>query len=120
MSGFGDVHNHHYWPFRLGELQLDGNADLDAVLASIAAWSEQLDEDAWVVGGRWGSHLLDEVESLDALHWLGVAAGGRAVMLRDDSCHNRWLSTRAMSLAGLGMGTDDPDGGRIARDVATS
>ncbi|AWK74990.1 hypothetical protein CBI38_28960 [Rhodococcus oxybenzonivorans] len=47
-------------------MQLDGNADLDAVLASIAAWSEQLDEDAWVVGGRWGSHLLDEVASLDA------------------------------------------------------
>ncbi|OFV78625.1 amidohydrolase [Rhodococcus erythropolis] len=122
MPGFGDVHNHHLLAGRasLVELQLDGNADLDAVLDSIAAWSEHLDEDAWVVGGGWGSHLLDAVSSLDALHRLDHASGGRAVMLRDDSCHNRWVSTRTMSLAGLGADTEDPDGGRIARDATSS
>jgi predicted amidohydrolase YtcJ len=122
MPGFGDVHNHHLLAGRasLVELQLDGNSDLEAVLASIAAWAEKLDQDAWVVGGGWGSHLLDAVSSLETLQRLEDAAGGRAVMLRDDSCHNRWVSTRAMSLAGIGIDTEDPDGGRIVRDHATS
>ncbi|MGA9872153.1 MAG: amidohydrolase [Rhodococcus sp. (in: high G+C Gram-positive bacteria)] len=121
MPGFGDVHTHHLLAGRasLVELQLDGNADLEAVLASIEAWAEKLEEDEWVVGGGWGSHLLDAVSSLEALHRLDDAAGGRAVMLRDDSCHNRWVSTRAMSLAGLTSDTVDPDGGRIVRDVTT-
>lgn len=122
MPGFGDVHNHHLLAGRasLVELQLDGNADLDEVLASIAAWAEKLDDNAWVVGGGWGSHLLDAVSSLEALDRLDEAAGGRAVMLRDDSCHNRWASTRAMSLAGLTSDTEDPDGGRIVRDALSS
>jgi predicted amidohydrolase YtcJ len=122
MPGFGDVHNHHLLAGRASmvELQLDGNADLEGVLASIAAWAEKLDEGAWVVGGGWGSHLLDAVSSVEALRRLDDAAGGRAVMLRDDSCHNRWVSTRAMSLAGVHAGTEDPDGGRIVRDATTS
>ncbi|MBY4274904.1 amidohydrolase family protein [Rhodococcus fascians] len=84
MPGFGDVHNHHLLAGRasLVELQLDGNADLEGVLASIAAWAEKLDEGAWVVGGGWGSHLLDAVSSVEALRRLDDAAGGRAVMLR--------------------------------------
>ncbi|MFI6166247.1 amidohydrolase [Nocardia sp. NPDC051052] len=119
MPGLGDVHTHHLVAGRadLFELALDATASLDAVLASVAEWATGLAEDAWIVGGGWGSTLTQTISSRDVLRLLDHAAGGRPVLLRDDSCHNRWVSSRAMELAGIGG--PDPVGGEIVRDRVT-
>ncbi|MFE9577252.1 amidohydrolase [Nocardia sp. NPDC006044] len=121
MPGLGDVHTHHLVAGRadLSELALDATASLDAVLTSIENWAAGLASDAWIVGGGWGSTLAQAVSSPAVLRRLDRAAGGRPVLLRDDSCHNRWVSSRAMELAGLSGASGDPAGGEIVRDRAT-
>jgi predicted amidohydrolase YtcJ len=121
MPGLGDVHNHHMLAGRaeLFELQLDGGADLDGLLAAIRRWSAELPPDAWVVGGGWGSPLIPALSGREALHALDEAAGNRPVLLRDDSCHNRWVSSRALDLAGITAGSPDPADGTIVRDPMT-
>jgi len=121
MPGLGDVHNHHMTAGRadLFELQLDAAADLNGLLDAIRAWSGTLAPDAWVVGGGWGSPLIPALSDLKALAALDDAAGGRPVLLRDDSCHNRWVSSAALALAGIDAGSADPPDGAVVRDPAT-
>ncbi|WP_406691228.1 amidohydrolase [Saccharopolyspora sp. ID03-671] len=98
------------------ELPLDATDDLDAILGKVAEWAADLEPDAWVVGGIVGSTVLDGLTTA-ALARLDRAAGGRPVLLRDDTMHNRWVSSRALELMGVGPGTADPDGGRYVRDT---
>src|SRR5947199_3508355 len=118
MAGLADVHNHHMLAGRadLFELQLDAGAGLDELLAAIRRWSAPLPPDAWVIGGGWGSTLAPVLSDAKVLAALDDAAGGRPVLLRDDTCHNRWVSSAALARAGITAETADPDGGVIVRD----
>ncbi len=121
MPGLADVHNHHMIAGRadLFELQLDPSADLAAVLEAIRDWSAELAPDAWVVGGGWSIGLIPELSDPKVLGALDSAAGGRPVLLRDDSCHNRWVSSAALALAGIDADFPDPTGGTVVRDPDT-
>ncbi len=121
MPGLADVHNHHLLAGRadLFELQLDGHADLSGLLATVKTWADDLGPDAWVVGGGWGSTLIPELSRPSALAALDAAVGGRPVLLRDDSCHNRWVSSAALALAGIDSDSPDPADGEIVRDPDT-
>lgn len=106
MPGLVDVHNHHFLAGKeeLFELRVPLGAHLDGILAAVRDHAASLPADAWVVGGPWASDRLGEVNTAEALAKLDEAAGGRPVMLSDDSHHNRWASTRAMELAGVEAG----------------
>lgn len=121
MPGLIDIHNHH---------SLAGAADLfecnflptdtvDTILDTVARWSATLAPGAWVVGGSWGSGLFEQLSRLETLARLDDASGGRPVLLKDDSKHNRWANSAAMALAGIDAQTADPTGGEILRDRAT-
>lgn len=118
MPGLIDAHNHHWLAGQteLFELAVPPTGTLDDVLAAVAAAAAGSAADRWLVGGSWGSGLLDQLDSAETLARLDRAAGGRPVMLRDDTKHNRWASSAALSAAGIGVGTVDPPGGRILRD----
>ncbi|QKV97641.1 amidohydrolase [Streptomyces sp. NA02950] len=121
MPGLADVHNHHMLAGRadLFELQLDPTTDVDGVLDAIRAWSSALPPGAWVVGGGWGTGLIPALSDLKALSALDEAAGGRPVLLRDDSCHNRWVSSAALAIAGIHAASADPTDGIVVRDPST-
>lgn len=106
MPGLIDVHTHHFLAGRedLFELRIPLGAHLDEIVESVRRHSTDLPEDAWVVGGPWASDRMNEVNTVEALARLDEAAGGRAVVLSDDSHHNRWVSTRAMALAQVSAG----------------
>jgi predicted amidohydrolase YtcJ len=118
MPGLVDGHVH----LNLGgsqaafELPLLPGDGLDAILAKVRDWAGRLGPDEWVVGGIIGSTTMDGITDADALARLDEAAGGRPVLLRDDSMHNRWVSSRALQLMGVGPDTPDPDGGHYVRD----
>ena len=59
---------------------------------------------------------MDRLADRRHLLRLDEASGGRPVLLRDDSMHNRWVSSRALELMGVGPSTPDPEGGRYVRD----
>ncbi|WP_410565676.1 amidohydrolase [Amycolatopsis sp. cmx-4-61] len=118
MPGLVDVHNHHALAGRaeLFELTFGAGADLPDILAAVRARAASLGPEEWLTGGAWASTLVSRLSSADARRALDDAAGGRPVSLSDDSRHNRWVSTRALELAGITAATPDPPGGVIVRD----
>jgi predicted amidohydrolase YtcJ len=118
MPGLLDVHNHHMLAGQMDlyELNEPPTHTLDELLNAVADRANRLAPDEWVIGGSWGSGLMSELNSPEALARLDAATGGRPAVLKDDSKHNRWANSRALELSGIGDGTPDPEGGQILRD----
>ncbi|MCG2620522.1 amidohydrolase [Arthrobacter sp. I2-34] len=120
MPGLLDVHNHHMIAGQMDLFELDAppTLDLDGLLAAVEDYAAGLGPEEWVVGGSWGSGLMNQLNTAEALARLDAATGGRPALLKDDSKHNRWANSKALELAGINDGTQDPDGGQILRDGA--
>ncbi|WP_148573871.1 amidohydrolase [Nocardioides caldifontis] len=119
MPGLVDGHVHlnlagAQAKFELPLLPTDG---IDEILAKVREWADRLGPDEWVVGGIVGSTVMDTILDAGPIARLDEAAGGRAVLLRDDSMHNRWVSSRALELMGVEEGTPHPEGGHYGRDA---
>lgn len=120
MPGFIDVHNHHMLAGKrdLSEVDFSPTATVDQILATVAAYADSLtSESAWVAGGSWGSGLFGALDTVEARQALDRASKGRAVLISDDSLHNRWANTKALELAEISEDTPDPLGGHINRDA---
>jgi len=96
-------------------LELTGAARLEEALQRVEAWARRLPPDAWVVGSGWYNDAWPNPAFPTRRH-LDVAAGGRPVYLRRKDGHTAWVSSAALSLAGIDASTDDPAGGVIDRD----
>lgn len=120
VPGLVDVHNHFVWAGRaeLYEVFVPPVFSLDQVLDAVRAAAVGKAPGDWIVGGIWGSALIGEIDRNARLR-LDEAAGSRPVMLRDDSHHNRFVSTAALVAAGIGDDTPDPVNGTIVRDATT-
>lgn len=117
MPGLHDAHNHHQIAGKadLMEIEFLPTATLDQIVEMIRAYALELPEGAWVVGGSWGSTLIAELSEPEAKQRIDEAAGGRPVLLVDDSHHNKWANSRALQLAGIDASTPDPVDGTIVR-----
>jgi predicted amidohydrolase YtcJ len=118
MPGLVDGHVHlnlggSQAAFELPLLPTDG---VEEILGKVRDWARELDPDDWVIGGIIGSTTMDGITDADTLARLDEAAGGRPVLLRDDSMHNRWVSSRALELMGVTSESPDPEGGHYVRD----
>ena len=119
MPGLNDVHVH----LGLGgtmitwELGLSPADSVDEIYAKVRQYAQHLAPSEWVVGGVVGSTVLDETAfDAKALEALDQASEGHPVLLRDETMHNRWVNTAALSAMGVGEDTPDPDGSRYVRD----
>lgn len=93
--------------------------DLPTIYGRVRAWAERLGPDEWIVGGIVGTPVIDQlVQSASHLADLDEAAGGRPVLLRDDTMHNRWLSSRALEILGVTPQSPNPEGGEFVRDAS--
>lgn len=121
MPGLHDAHNHHQIAGKaaLMEVEFLPTASLDEIMSMIEAYASELPRDAWVVGGSWGSTLIPELEHPSVKERLDAAAGGRPVLLVDDSHHNKWANSKALALAGITAETADPEDGTIMRYAGT-
>ncbi len=91
----------------------------DEVIAAVAKCAQGKGPDDWIVGQNWSSALYDRLSQEDAIKRLDEASGGRPVMLRNDTIHDRWVNSRALQIAGITSETADPDNGKIGRDPKT-
>lgn len=93
--------------------------DLPTIYERVRAWAGRLGPDEWIVGGIVGTPVIDQlVQSASHLADLDEAAGGRPVLLRDDTMHNRWLSSRALEILGVTTQSPNPEGGEFVRDAS--
>lgn len=118
MPGIVDVHSHVGFGGRQAawELVLSPAFTIEEILGSVRDQAAGLGADEWLVGGVIPSPVFHRMGNRQMLAALDDAAGGRPVMLRDDSLHNRWVNSRAMELMGISASTPDRDGGSYARD----
>jgi predicted amidohydrolase YtcJ len=96
-------------------LDVGGTASLEEALQRVEAWARRLAPDAWVVGAGWYNDGWTNPALPNRRH-LDVAAGGRPVYLARKDGHTAWVSSAALSLAGLDASTTDQAGGVIDRD----
>ncbi len=81
-----------------------------------AGLGRDLPAEAWVVGGIVNSGVLAAADAdASVVARLDEAAGGRPVLLRDVSMHNRWVSSAALQAMGLDHTSPDPEGGHLGR-----
>jgi hypothetical protein len=85
---------------------------LEAVASAHARAVGLGDEDGWLLGHGWS---IDQLGGRPDGAQLARVAPGRAIALWSHDHHSRWLSERALTLAGLGPETADPPGGRLGR-----
>jgi predicted amidohydrolase YtcJ len=83
--------------------------DLPTIYERVRAWAGRLAPDEWIVGGIVGTPVIDQLDE---------AADGRPVLLRDDTMHNRWLSSRALEILGVTPQSPNPEGGEFVRDAS--
>src|SRR5699024_8559872 len=109
MPGLVDAHNHHFHAGKadLFELTFSAEATYEDILAAVRNHAADLGAQEWVTGSSWGSNLIERFSHEEARRGLDEAAGGRPVILTDDSHHNRWVNTRALELAGITAQTPD-------------
>ena len=117
MPGITDAHL-HLMSLVVAERQVDLNAmSLVQALEAIAARHRELlaagNLDGWLLGHGWSLHSLGGWPDSEALEF---AAPNRKIALYAHDHHTRWVSRRALELAGVGMTTVDPAGGLIRRD----
>jgi len=117
MPGLHDAHNHHQIGGKadLMEVTFLPTASLDEILEAISDYATTLPSGAWIVGGSWGSTLLDELSAPTTLARLDEASAGHPALLVDDSHHNKWANSAALALAGISASSPDPHEGRIER-----
>ncbi len=120
MPGMADVHNHFVFAGRaeLYEVSFPPYCSLDDIIERVRDAARQRPAERWIIGGIWGSTLLGEL-TYEARLRLDEAAGGRPVMLRDDSHHNRWLNAAALQACGIDADTPDPVNGTIVRQAGS-
>ena len=88
-------------------------AGIEEAIAQVhVARLEGGDPDGWLLGHGWSFEALGEQPHAG---WLDGAAPGRPVALWAHDHHSRWLSSRAVQLAGLAA-VADPPSGRVERD----
>ncbi|GER21873.1 amidohydrolase [Zafaria cholistanensis] len=120
LPGLSDGHAH----LGLGgsmlawELPLQPTDTKEIIFGKVRDWAQKLGPEEWIVGGIVGSTVMDVVGNVEDLAALDEASGGRPVLLRDDSMHNRWVNSTTLQLMGITADSPDPEGGHYVRDAA--
>jgi len=117
LPGFQDSHVHPgEVPNPATALDLHGLVHREQVLERIRRYAKAHPEKRWIVGDGW-----DEVAFLPSgnptREMLDGLIGDRPVFLTDNSGHDAWVNSRALTAARITAGTPDPPNGRIERDA---
>jgi predicted amidohydrolase YtcJ len=117
LPAFGDAHVH---PVGGGleslRCNLLGLRTRHEYLDVISGYCATLPQGAWVLGGGWTMSAFPGGTPTAAD--LDTVTAGRPAFLPNRDHHSAWVNTAALTLAGVGAGTPDPDDGRIERDQA--
>ncbi|MBU3749668.1 MAG: amidohydrolase family protein, partial [Mycobacterium sp.] len=110
LPGFIDAHNHlaSMAVSKLG-VNLSGIVGRDPVLAAIRRWVADQQPDAPLRGYAWMPDSFEERSP--RREWLDEITGDRPMYLFSADAHDSWFNTAAMTAAGIGKDTPDPDPG---------
>jgi predicted amidohydrolase YtcJ len=116
LPGFIDAHVHPVFggAERL-RCDLTGTRDADEAVARVAAYAEANPGVPWIVGGGWSMDQFPGGAPSRTL--LDAVVPDRPVFLLNRDHHDAWANSAALRIAAVDRDTQDPIGGRIARDA---
>ncbi|BDG06660.1 amidohydrolase [Anaeromyxobacter oryzae] len=118
IPGLVDAHGHVFWLGRAAlEVSCAGAASAEACAALAAERARSTPAGRWIRGRGWDQNRWPGAAFPDA-ELLSRAVPGHPVFLTRVDGHMAWVNGAALEAAGIGAGTADPPGGRIARDAA--
>jgi predicted amidohydrolase YtcJ len=110
-------HDSHVHPISGGieslECDLHGLETQERVLAAVGKCAAAHPDAAWIRGGGWELPVFPQGNPSKEL--LDRIAPGRPVFLEASDGHSAWVSSKALTLAGVTRATPDPPHGRIER-----
>ncbi|GAA5024667.1 amidohydrolase [Kitasatospora paranensis] len=116
VPGFQDAHIHAVaGGLELGQCDLTGVVDQDALLARIAAYASANPHTEWITGAGWSLETFEG--GLPTRRLLDSVVPDRPALLYNRDHHGAWTNTRALELAGITASSPDPVDGRIERDA---
>lgn len=117
VPGFCDAHVHL---LELGisrqVVNLRGARSLEEAVGRVRERAERTPPGQWVRGHGWDQNEWAE-PTFPGRRSLDEAAPESPVALAHTSGHATWVNSRTLALAGIGVDTPDPPGGRIDRDA---
>ena len=119
VPAFTDSHI-HFMHYALGMLGLDLNdaSTPDHVAQMVRDIVPSTPSGSWIVGYGWNKNTWQGGKLPDRSYLDAVAPHVPVVLISKDM-HSMWVNTAVLRLAGIGLDTPDPEGGRIVRDGAT-
>jgi predicted amidohydrolase YtcJ len=96
-------------------VELGGTRSVEETLTRIRQWARSRDKQAWVIGAGWYNDAWSD-RSFPSRKQLDAAVGRRPAYMPRKDGHSAWVSSEALSLAGIDRATEDPPGGAIDRD----
>lgn len=116
VPGFTDAHIHALGlGLSLGQLELSACSSLAQCLERVRERARGLPPGRWLLGRGWNQNGWPEArwptrQDLDAV------CAENPVALQSKDGHLLWVNSLALSTAGVGLHSPDPDGGEIVRD----
>jgi len=116
MPGIIDNHTHFLWgSYGLAGLQLRETRTMEEMKKAAAQYANAHPDEKWV----WGGYGFLTPPGTQAKKLLDEAFPGRPASLLSGDGHNLWVNSKALSAAGIGRDTPNPNGnarGTIVRD----
>ncbi|HQT94149.1 MAG TPA: amidohydrolase [Thermoanaerobaculaceae bacterium] len=118
FPGWTESHGHLVgYGAALEEVDLDGAASLDEVVARVRQAAAKLPPGVWVLGRGWDQNLWPD-KRFPINRSLSAAVADHPVLLGRVDGHAALANAAALTAAGITRATADPPGGRIVRDAA--
>jgi len=116
LPGFADAHIHlEGYGAALAQVDLVGTTSYAAVIAAVVKQAASTAPGTWITGRGWDQNDWDE-QLFPHHQALSDAVPDHPVMIRRIGGHAALVNQAAMKLAGFGVESTAPDGGRILRD----
>jgi len=114
MPAFIDGHAHPLFAGRemLGP-QIKNLQSVNEILSEVSKYALGNPDVPWIIGGAYEAAIIEQGD-FDA-HWLDSVVNDRPVVLHAVDHHTIWVNSKALEIAGIPSGTENPSGGTIAR-----
>jgi predicted amidohydrolase YtcJ len=117
LPGFHDAHCHILlFGLSLTEVNAREARGIPEIARAVAEQARRTAPGAWIRGGGYNQNKLTEQRHPTRAD-LDPVAPQHPVFLAHVSGHMAVANSRALELAGVGVSTPDPEGGRVARDA---
>lgn len=115
LPGFCDSHIHPVSSgMQLNDCNLTNINSVPGLLEAVKQCKANLNGRRWIVGSGWELPLFENANPSKEL--LDRIANEVPIFLEAADGHSAWVNSKALTLAGVGKTTKDPERGRIERD----